>query len=296
MINTIIDTSVILDGKSNIEQLSKDSNLFVTDIILQELDGNKNSDGSVGYNAKDFFRTLSRDKGEDCVAIPSTNKPLQYSDTLRRMYFGLIPLYVFVRKNYKTKNINDSKIIEIAKDYDFKLVTNDVAQRVRALSEGVNADMFEKAIEKKHTNCVDTNLEYESAIEKSLRLEKEGNIPVFKNNNSFDAELFGKSLATVIFLIPFGIFLGLVPIGIIPMIIMFVFIAGSAIIFLSPKEQSKVTISYEQKKEHLARKKINSSDDNILVDSSSSNFSSGSISSDWIADPAYSGLSGNIYH
>jgi len=44
---------------------------------------------------------------------------------------------VMVRKPYKSTDSNDSKIIEIARDYGMSLVTFDMAQRVRAMSEGV---------------------------------------------------------------------------------------------------------------------------------------------------------------
>ena len=141
--NVLLDTSVILEGMDVVEGIyDDDCNIFVTDIVLQELDGKK-SDEKVGFNARSFFRALGGAEGKKMEKIPVSLKPLENGDTLFMMPLSTesrkIPLYVLVRKRCKTRDINDSKIIEVAKDYGLKLVTFDTAQKVRAMSEGVDA-------------------------------------------------------------------------------------------------------------------------------------------------------------
>ena len=142
--NLLIDTSVILEGGEEIiAKLEKIAPVFVTDIVLQELDGHKNNaNSSVAYRAREFFRKLGNSNGEALDAFPDGIK-LEKTDSLRKMFLGAIPLHVIVRKPYKSKDINDSKIIEVAKDYNMTLVTLDTAQRVRGLSDGVNAVTLE---------------------------------------------------------------------------------------------------------------------------------------------------------
>ncbi len=149
--NIIIDTSIALENIEFVQQLSSNHNVFLTDIVLQELDGHKKSEGQTGYNAREFFRQLGKSNGEALTLLPD-GKPLQNGDSLRLMTAGEAKVYVLVRKNYKTKNINDSKIIEVAKDYGFTLVTLDMAQKVRALSEGVEARGVKVESEKEKNN------------------------------------------------------------------------------------------------------------------------------------------------
>lgn len=140
--NLLIDTSVILEGGEEIiAKLEKVAPVFVTDIVLQELDGHKNNaNSSVAYRAREFFRRLGNSNGIELEVLPLSGMRLEKTDTLRKMFLGAIPLHVIVRKPYKSRDINDSKIIEVAKDYNMTLVTLDTAQRVRGLSEGANVE------------------------------------------------------------------------------------------------------------------------------------------------------------
>lgn len=56
--NVILDTSIIveysIDGIKDF--IINDDRVFLTDIILQEMDGHKNSEEAKGYNAREFFR------------------------------------------------------------------------------------------------------------------------------------------------------------------------------------------------------------------------------------------------
>jgi predicted ribonuclease YlaK len=137
----LIDTSIAVEGgEAIIAKLEKIAPVFVTDIVLQELDGHKNNtNGAITFQAREFFRRLGNSNGVELHVMPNSNLLLEKTDTLRKMFLGATPLHVIVRKPYKSRDINDSKIIEIAKDYNMVLVTLDTAQRVRGLSEGVEA-------------------------------------------------------------------------------------------------------------------------------------------------------------
>lgn len=153
--NILIDTSIALEGGEElIAKLEKVAPVFVTDIVLQELDGKKGAEGSVGYNAREFFRKLGRDNGVEMFVLPPNNVKLEKTDTLRKMTLGVTPIYVIVRKPYKSRDINDSKIIEIAKDYNMKLVTLDMAQRVRAMSEGVDVEILKVEVRKRNMSKI----------------------------------------------------------------------------------------------------------------------------------------------
>ena len=143
--NLFLDTSVILDGLENITKLSQSANIFISDVVLRELDGNKGTEGSKGYNAREFFRQLNKHGFKKLDSLPLTGKAVEKNDTLTE---GSIDsgahVYTLSRKWYRAKDINDSRIIEMAKDYDLTLQTLDQAQSVRAKSVGVNAHTFKK--------------------------------------------------------------------------------------------------------------------------------------------------------
>ena len=143
--NILIDTSVILDGLENITSLSKDSNIFITDIVLRELDANKGAEGAKGYNAREFFRQFNSNAFTTLQTVPLTNQPLKQGDTLTQGSINSgASVFTLARKWYRSKDINDTKIIEIADDYDLKLCTLDQAQSARAKSIGVEAMMLKE--------------------------------------------------------------------------------------------------------------------------------------------------------
>lgn len=152
--NILVDTSIPVEGGEEIiAKLEKIASVFVTDIVLQELDGHKNNaNGAIAFQAREFFRRLGNSNGIPLDVLPIDGMKLEKTDTLRKMFLGTTPLHVIVRKPYKSRDINDSKIIEIAKDYNMTLVTLDTAQRVRGLSEGVNAVTLETILPRESFN------------------------------------------------------------------------------------------------------------------------------------------------
>lgn len=143
--NVLIDTSIVLDGIHNVGNIDKNANVFVTDVVLRELDGNKGAEGSKGYNAREFFRQLNNHNFTTLDRMPLTENAVLKDDTLTE---GEIDsgahIFTLSRKWYRAKDINDTKIIEIAKDYDLTLKTLDQAQCVRAKSQGLNGEVYNK--------------------------------------------------------------------------------------------------------------------------------------------------------
>ncbi len=135
--NLLLDTSTIIklryEGIKKFGKKDLCSNLFITNIVLRELDGLKNADGKVGYIARDFFRQLediNTKKDNSVLAIKNKDAIFKYD-------IDEINLYVIIRENYRHRDINDTLIIEIAKDYNLALFTVDSAMKVRARSEGL---------------------------------------------------------------------------------------------------------------------------------------------------------------
>jgi len=151
--NVFLDTSVILGGGMNfLSRTAKAANLYVTDIVLQELDGKKNAEGKAGFNAREFYRQFNTAKVEELHELPDGQK-LDRRDVLQQMTLpdGLV-LHTIHRTPYKTRDINDSKIIEVAKDYKGTLSTIDMAQSVRARSVGCDTWVVKMEEEEKKSS------------------------------------------------------------------------------------------------------------------------------------------------
>lgn len=124
-------------------KLAKTSNIFVTDVVLRELDGNKKAEGPKGYNAREFFRQFNKSSFTKLETLPGSGKAVLENDTLTA---GSIDsgahVYTLSRKRYRVKDINDSRIIEMAKDYELELMTLDQAQSARAKTISCSASLF----------------------------------------------------------------------------------------------------------------------------------------------------------
>ncbi len=109
--NVFLDTSIILEGGMKfLSRVSKVANLYVTDIVLQELDGKKNAEGKVGYNAREFYKQFGLAKVKELHELPDGQK-LDRSDVLQQMTLpdGLV-LHTIHRTPYKTKDIVNSGV------------------------------------------------------------------------------------------------------------------------------------------------------------------------------------------
>ena len=178
----LIDTSVILDDPQNLIYLYQNAKntLFISDIVLDELDKKKTS-SEVGFFAREFFRNII-DEGESTKGLASQNLPIKTTnkaksqnltktdfakilplegDFFRVVHYEVrnvtissisranaktttIPLIIIFRQNYQTKSLeyglNDARIAEIAKDYNLILLTNDISLKIRCLARNIKAE------------------------------------------------------------------------------------------------------------------------------------------------------------
>lgn len=184
----LIDTSVILDDPQNLIYLYQNAKntLFISDIVLDELDKKKTS-SEVGFFAREFFRNII-DEGESTKGLDSQNPTIKTTnkaksqnltktdfakilplegDFFRVAYYEVratpsisranaktttIPLIIIFRQNYQTKSLeyglNDARIAEIAKDYNLILLTNDISLKIRCLARNIKAEsLFRDRVE-----------------------------------------------------------------------------------------------------------------------------------------------------
>lgn len=172
----VLDTSVILDSPDNVVALSQngENKLFITDIILKELNKRKEDMLSeAGFFARQFATALdrglqkkkvseiinTRGKGKKRVKIKKNQK--KYNSNLSSNQKGndivqtlfcllegqktLIEINIISRKKYEADSFtNDLKIVEIARDYGYSLITNDIYLKMEALARNVNAESMQK--------------------------------------------------------------------------------------------------------------------------------------------------------
>lgn len=153
--NYLLDTSIILDDPENIEHIYQkgQNRVFITDIVLSELNKKKELHNETGFFAREFFRMINSENGKE-VKRESLFRdiPSKSDDHLREMYLKCsnttIPIYVIYRQSYRSRELehglNDAKIVEIAKDYRLKLLTNDIALKIQALAQNIEADSLRR--------------------------------------------------------------------------------------------------------------------------------------------------------
>lgn len=152
----LLDTSIILDDTQNIIFLwqNAQNQLFICDVVIEELDKKKDLQNETGYFAREFFRCINSDnlsKGDKIATIAKEN-----NDFIQEILFKFenysIPLFLIYRPRYKLPpqehSYNDSKLIEIAKDYNLTLLTNDISLKVRTQAQGIPAQsLFRDRVE-----------------------------------------------------------------------------------------------------------------------------------------------------
>lgn len=153
----LIDTSVILDDPQNILHLYQEGNnkIILTNIILYELDKKKEGHMDASFFAREFFRLIAHSNGKQLKKSPFSSA-LKKGDFVREMSlsFGAtsVPIFVIYREKYQANHeTNDEKIGEIALDYGFKLITNDIAFKVRSLAKNIEVESLYKDSEKNPT-------------------------------------------------------------------------------------------------------------------------------------------------
>jgi hypothetical protein len=135
-VSAVIDTCVILNDTDVISRMNQIGYPIVTDVVLSELDGLKKNDFTAD-DAKTFFRNMSIES-ENLTETPDGIK-ITKGDRLTKFSYQNQFVFVLNRTKYKSKGNNDSKIREIAKDYGFKFVTADRANKIAAEAEGISS-------------------------------------------------------------------------------------------------------------------------------------------------------------
>lgn len=145
----LLDTSVILDDTDNLEHLwqNGENSIFISDVVLSELNKKKELLSETGFFAREFFRLINNDNGKEIALHDFKSAATLEGDYIRLMYLKKkereIPIYIVCRQHYRTKGLehglNDARIAEIAKDYHLILLTNDIALKIHSLSQGINA-------------------------------------------------------------------------------------------------------------------------------------------------------------
>lgn len=178
----ILDTSIILDDIANLSFISQngENEVYISEIVLYELDKKKDLQNELGYFSREFFRALNSSateiakghtkNGDNIYKIAFKNKDAEFD------------IFIIYRDNYKTQNLeyslNDSRILEVAKDYDFVLLTNDISLKIRAISQGVRAEsMFRNMVE----NPSDINFAFAFNLHKDSKPESLAKNAEFKN-------------------------------------------------------------------------------------------------------------------
>lgn len=148
----LVDTSIILDDIENLFYIfhNVSREIYISDIVIEELDRHKNLNNQSGFFAREFFRNIYYEDSDN-----STLKPLE-GDFFKQVYLCKneikIPLILIYRKQYRSEArdyaFNDTRIAEIAQDYDFILLSNDIALRIRLLARGTKTQsLFRDRVE-----------------------------------------------------------------------------------------------------------------------------------------------------
>lgn len=176
----ILDTSIILDDIANLAFIAQngENEIYIPEIVLYELDKKKDLQNELGYFSREFFRALSSSNALH------TKKKAESSDNIYKTAFKnkefICDIFIIYRSLYKTQNLpyslNDSRILEIAKDYNFILLTNDISLKIRAISQGVKAEsIFRNMVE----NPSDINFTFQ------FNLHKDKSVESLENNADF---------------------------------------------------------------------------------------------------------------
>jgi len=168
----VLDTSVILDSPENIITLSQngENTLYITDIVLKELNKRKEDMMSeAGFLARQFSSALDRGlqkkkssnivnnrKGMKRVKVKKKKYREEITDKnsndIIQTFFCLfegekksIEINIISRRKYEADSFsNDLKIVEIARDYNYTLITNDIYLKFEALARNVSSESMQK--------------------------------------------------------------------------------------------------------------------------------------------------------
>jgi len=161
--NVLIDTCVLMSNLDIIEKINaKGGNVFVTNTILDELDYNKKGDNDVNKNSRDFLRELNK-QGINRSSGVLFNIVALGTDVVSHSKYKNINISIIHRPQFHSTGNNDSKIIEIAMDYSFILISADQGMVVRAQTAGLNA-YYWAGVEIEHYSISSNNIKRRNSI------------------------------------------------------------------------------------------------------------------------------------
>lgn len=144
----ILDTSVLLEDSGNLFLLSEDgtNEIILPETVLDEIDNKKKGFEDVNFQAREFNRLLDKFK----IISTKSHKDKDLNEVI--MQYEKVKIRIFSKNSYNTtysKDLssiyNDRKILEICKEFPkSKLITNDIALRIRAASLGMNSEPLKK--------------------------------------------------------------------------------------------------------------------------------------------------------
>jgi predicted ribonuclease YlaK len=149
-----LDTNIILDNVENLITLSDNGEnaIILCRTVLSELDSKKTLEGSVGYNAREFFRLMEKAEliGKSDLNSHAKRVLLKYTtEGGVGIHIHLVSLinHEITEKNTDPKRLNDAKIIETAQkiiaDYEnFVVLSNDIAFRSDAILDDLDCESF----------------------------------------------------------------------------------------------------------------------------------------------------------
>lgn len=150
----LVDTNIILEDVKNLFSLYENGEnaVIITDVILNELESKKTLQEDIGFNARWFFRAINGNNGKQYKTIKGVK--VKSGDYCRQFTLNIdddmkCKIYIISRVKYEDYTEsgsakNDMKISEISDDYNFSLVTNDIAFKMKALSKGIDASSLHK--------------------------------------------------------------------------------------------------------------------------------------------------------
>ena len=155
----LLDTCVILSNPDIILRVQqKGGHPVITNTVLTEIDNNKRSktgtDETKNINARSFLKELATN-GVSPSTKSSPLSPLG-NDHLSHTLYKSVPLTIIHRQHFRATDNNDTKIIEIALDYDLLLISADRGMVVRASAAGTQAYFWDGREIAAHTPSSDT--------------------------------------------------------------------------------------------------------------------------------------------
>ena len=186
----LIDTSIILDDIENLYFLYQngENHIAICDVTLSELDKKKDLNNQSGFFAREFFRNVLSDESKDSELLATNQDKIHCISFLSNNI--KIPLHIIHRPKYKTYaldyGLNDARILEIAKDYNLILLTNDISLKVYAISNNL---ISQSLMRDRIDNPQDINFLYSfKAHKNSIKdsLERDSKFLILKNWSLFE--------------------------------------------------------------------------------------------------------------